>query len=61
MTPIATLLESGLETSIDELRQEIKEREDMLPQLVGWLYPPIIQAEIDKIEQLINEADTNNP
>jgi hypothetical protein len=61
MRPIKEILESGLETSEAELRQEIKEREELLKQMVGWLYPPIIQSEIDLIEERLNEANTSNP
>jgi len=60
MRDIKELLESGLETSGAELRREIKEREGLLNQMVGWLYPSILESEIEKIEALINETDTSN-
>lgn len=61
MTPIKELLESGLETSEAELLQEIKERQDLLKQMVGSLYPSIILDEIVKIREMLNETDTDTP
>lgn len=62
MRAIKEILESGLETSEAELRQEIKERQDLLKQMVGSLYPSIVLDEIIKIrEMLSDETDTDNP
>lgn len=61
MRNIKELLESGLETSEEELRQEIKMRQDLLKQMVGSLYPSIIIDEIIKIRELLGETDTSNP
>ena len=58
---IKEILESGLETSEAELRQEIKERQDLLKQMVGSLYPSIILDEIVKIREMLDETDTGNP
>ncbi len=54
MRPIQELLECGLETSDNELREEIKLRQDLLKQMVGSLYPPIILDEIVKIREILD-------
>lgn len=61
MTPIKELLKSGLETSEAELLEEIKQRQDLLKQMVGSLYPSIILDEIVKIREMLDETDTNTP
>lgn len=61
MTPIKELLKGGLETSETELLEEIKQRQDLLKQMVGSLYPSIILDEIVKIREMLDETDTNTP
>lgn len=47
--------------NVEDLHEEIALREDLLKMMVGSLYPSIVWDEIEKIEGLLNEADTGNP
>jgi len=37
------------------LVEAIKERYVLKDSMVGWLYPPIVQAEINRLQRALNE------
>jgi hypothetical protein len=39
--------------SKEELKRQIKDREDMIGQMVGWLYPSILRDEITRLRERI--------
>jgi len=50
-------LKNGSPT-IQELKQGIQERRELIGQMVGQLYPSILESEIDKIYNMINAIVT---
>lgn len=47
--------ELSANNSFEDLRQEIVERRKMQSDMLGWLYPSILESEIDKIYDMIDE------
>ena len=39
-------------TTVEEAEAEIKEREGLLQQMVGWLYTSILNDEVDKLQEI---------
>ena len=39
-------------TTIEEAEAEIKEREGLLGQMVGWLYTSILRDEVDQLQKI---------
>jgi hypothetical protein len=40
-----------------EIRKQIEIRDDLITEMVGWLYPRIIQSEIDTLEELLESYE----
>jgi hypothetical protein len=38
-----------------EIKEQIEIRENLLSEMVGWLYPRIVGAEIDTLEDLLED------
>jgi hypothetical protein len=57
MKPIHEIRAMKLSGQITDelLQQEIDERRRILPTLIGWLYPPVIQGEIIELQALARE------
>lgn len=44
-----------------QLRKAIADRYLVLPTLVGWLYPSIIQDEIHQLQKALNDSSQREP
>lgn len=43
--------------TLEQLKEEWLKRMNMLSRMVGWLYPPVVRAEMDQIETRVRELN----